>query len=177
VVNHKVHQQLAEYALDALAADLLPSSADPPTGVRALDLWSNGRYGGVLFWVEGWLDLWSFGEPALHVAHAKRFPDGAWRWTGADGGGSSDEPDRMLAGRVPGLYKLSCSSSDPLRLTIAMATPEVSAIVLRSQLGAQSRVPGADGFVLLGITHQDPITYAHPIARDGHELPGEPLLL
>ncbi len=43
--------------------------------------------------------------------------------------------------------------------------------------GARERSLGADGFFLLGITHQDPITYACPINSEGEQFPGEPLLL
>jgi hypothetical protein len=41
----------------------------------------------------------------------------------------------------------------------------------------RERPPGRHGFTLLGITPEDPITYANAINEAGEQLTGEPLLL
>jgi hypothetical protein len=64
-----------------------------------------------------------------------------------------------------------------MRLTRAIASPEVASIEMRSDRGISSRSPGVDGFCLLGITHSDPVTYAWAVDTAGRPLPGEPLLL
>lgn len=64
-----------------------------------------------------------------------------------------------------------------MRVTIGIASPDVAAIRLRDKNTVSERPPGADGFFLLGITYQDPITYASGLNSEGEEIPGEPLLL
>ena len=69
-----------------------------------------------------------------------------------------------------GLHRLGGSRDHATRLTIAVASPEVSVIELRSEGRISSRSPGADGFCLLAALDSDPITYARPL--DAH---GEPV--
>lgn len=76
-----------------------------------------------------------------------------------------------------GLHRLGGSSHDLVRLTFAIASPEVTTIHLRGAHDLSERWPGVDGFCLFGITHQDPITYAHAVDATGAVLPDEPLLL
>jgi hypothetical protein len=64
-----------------------------------------------------------------------------------------------------------------VRVTIGIASPDVAAICLRDTNAARERPPGVDGFFLLGITYQDPITYASALNSEGKEIPGDPLLL
>jgi len=64
-----------------------------------------------------------------------------------------------------------------MRVTTGIASHDVAAIRLRNEHHARERPLGADGFFLLGITYQDPITYAYALNREGQQLPGEPLLL
>jgi hypothetical protein len=42
---------------------------------------------------------------------------------------------------------------------------------------ARERPRGIDDVFLLGITHQDPITYASALNSEGKEIPGDSLLL
>jgi hypothetical protein len=139
--------------------------------VRTLDLWSNERYGAVLFLVD------RDHHCALHHVDAERSPGAPWTTTGGGGFSSTHRPQRLLRGRPPGLHRLGGGTRDPVRLTIGIVTPEVAAIRLRDDHGTRERLPGRDGFFLLGITFQDPITYAAAVDRSGNELPGEPLLL
>ena len=84
----------------------------------------------------------------------------------------------IVAESGPGLHRLGGSSGgDPVRLTHAIASPEVSTIELRSAAGRSQRRPGVDGFCLLGTTHQGPITYAHALDSTGRSLSSEALLL
>jgi hypothetical protein len=102
--------------------------------------------------------------------------DGAWRSRGGGGAGTFSA-SKILVEVGVGLHRLGGGSRDPVPLTQAIASPEVSSIELRSDDGLSERQPGRDGFCLLGITHQDPITYAHALDATGAALPGEPLLL
>jgi hypothetical protein len=86
-------------------------------------------------------------------------------------------PQRRRQSEGRGLHRLGGGGRDPLRLTIAIASPDVSTIQLRSQQSITDRAPGVDGFSLLGITHTDPITYAHPLDARGSQIGSEPLLL
>jgi hypothetical protein len=102
---------------------------------------------------------------------------GAWRPRGS-GGTTTHTASELLAEKGAGLHRLGGGSAgDPVRLTEAIASPEVSIIELRSDDGKSERAPGMDGLCLLGITHQDPITYAYALDSTGDSLPSEPLLL
>ncbi len=76
-----------------------------------------------------------------------------------------------------GLHRLGGGSRDPLRLTVALASPDIATIELRHDRARSTRPPGVGGFYLFGITHGDPITYARPLDSDGQPGAGEPLLL
>jgi len=134
------------------------------------------RYGSVLFWVDRELDISAFGHAMLIHHHANCLQDGEWRSTGS-GGMASYEPEQIFAGLPSGLRSLGGGSHDPVRVTIGIASRNVVAIRLRDDNGTRERPLGADGFFLLGITYQDPITYAYAINSEGEELPGERLLL
>ncbi len=187
MLSHESERQMEFATAKALAAGVLPAAADLPAGVRALDLWSSGGFGAALFWVDRELDpsdeFWLDCERnptngrALHQhIHATRRRDGSWA---AGGGGSSTiaEPKDLLDGKDPGFHVFGGGGQDPVRVTIGIATPEVSVIRLRHEHGVQDRPLGVDGFCMLGITQLDPITYARVIGHDGREMPGEPLLL
>lgn len=87
-------------------------------------------------------------------------------------GDAEYEPDQILADQPLGLHKLGGGSQAPMRVTIGIASHNVAAIRLRNENNACERPLGAAGFFLLGITYQDPVTYAYAINREG-----EPLLL
>ena len=95
---------------------------------------------------------------------------------GAGGSGTSTASE-ILAELGVGLHRLGGGSRDPVRLTEAIASPEVVSIELRSDQGVSRRAPGVDGFCLLGITHSDPITYARPLDANGQPLGSQRLLL
>jgi hypothetical protein len=56
------------------------SAVDQVPGVRALDLWRDGRNGAVLSGLQGEADLDGSGEPVLYEVYAERV-DGGWRPT------------------------------------------------------------------------------------------------
>jgi hypothetical protein len=174
-VTRELRYDIDQVALHALAIGALPASG-LPAGVRALDLWSNDRYGAVLFWVDRELDLWGFGHAVLHHVDADRLADGSWQASGRSGSGSY-KPAAVLAGKPSGLHRLGGSRRDPIRMTIGIATPDVRTIRLRNKSDARERPPGIEGFFLLGITHQDPITYAYAVTANGHEIADQALLL
>lgn len=175
-MNYRLHRQIDDIALQALAGQTLPTG-DLPRGINALDLWSDGHYGAMLFWIDGDLNLWdSFGHAMLHQVDADRLADGSWVVQGG-GGACVEERNELLAGRSTGIYRLGGSSRDLLRVTRGIATPDVSTIRLRNERGVQERTPGAKGFFLLGTTHQDPITYAYAVIADGREITDQAILL
>ncbi len=145
-------------------------------GIRLLDRWRDRPFGAVLFWVDRELGLISRDRPALHRVQCE-LVNGAWRNRGS-GGTTTQSAAELLVGKGPGLHRLGGGSAgDPVRLTDAIASPEVSTIELRSDRRKSHRRPGMDGFCLLGITHDDPITYAYALDSNGDLLPSEPLLL
>jgi hypothetical protein len=146
-----------------------------PPGARVLDSWRRDERGAVLFWVDRELDLWGHGHAVLHHLELQRV-DGAWRGRGG-GGGASLTASEILAETGLGLHCLGGASSDSVRLTWAIASPEVASIELRTQGSIRSRHPGHDGFCLLGSDSRDSITYAHALDTNGRPLAGEPLLL
>ena len=165
--------------LDLAAAAKLESGAGSgklPSGVRFLDTWRDRSYGAVLFWVDPGVGLWDADGPVLQIVHCELVDD-AWRSCGRGATSTRSAPE-IIAEKGPGLHCLGGSSpGDPVRLTHAIASPEVSTIELRNARGVSERRPGVEGFCVLGITHQDPITYAHAVDSIGHSLPSEPLLL
>lgn len=165
--------------LDRAAAAELQSGADSarlPAGVRLLDAWLDRSFGAVLFWLDRDLGRFESDRRALHVCDCE-FVGGAWRSRG-HAGATARSVAEIIAEKGPGLHRLGGSSAgDPVRLTHAIASPEVSTIELRNALRVSERRPGVDGFCLLGITHQDAITYAHALDSSGAPLPTEPILL
>jgi hypothetical protein len=170
--------EIGRCALACLGAGSLSDGSLPgfPVGVRPLDLWSNGQYGSVLFWVDGGVDVSLFDGPLLVHHYAKRVGSGAWSSTGG-GGMGIETPGELTGSLSPGLNRLGGGSQDPMRVTIGMASSDVAAIRLRAHNEAHERPLGADRFFLLGITFTDPITYAHAVNPEGEEVGGEPLLL
>jgi hypothetical protein len=174
VATQNLHEILSVAGRSALTGDLRASTG-LPDGATLLDRWSNKRYGAVLFWVNGDMGLHDWGLPSLERVD---FDWTAERWHSASGGGiSAATAPELVHERGPGLHRLGGGGRDPLRLTIAIASPDVSTIQLRSQQSITDRAPGVDGFSLLGITHTDPITWAHPLDARGSQIGSEPLLL
>jgi hypothetical protein len=167
------------YELELAAAAELESGAGSEglrAGIRVLDRWRDRSYGGVLFWADREVGLIRPDRPALHRVQCELL-NGAWRGRGS-GGMTTPSASELIAEKGPGLHRLGGGSAgDPVRLTDAIASPEVSTIELRSDRGKSERRPGMDGFCLFGITHQDPITYAYALDATGDPLPGEPLLI
>ena len=147
---------------------------DLPVGVRMLDLWRSGEHGAVLFWVDREVDLWGFGYANLRLAEGERV-DGVWGVSGGGGWGTFAAAEYIAKDGV-GLHRHGGSSGGPVRFTVALASPEVSSIELRSDHAASSRSPGVDGFCLIGVAVSDPVTYARPLDADGQPLGGELLL-
>jgi hypothetical protein len=174
MVDRDLSRELELAAIARFESDA-DAGAGLRSGVRMLDCWRDARYGAVLFWVDRELDLRGFGHAVLHNAHFE-LANGVWRTRGGGGGGTFTASE-ILAEKGVGLHRLGGSSCDPMRLTLAIASPEVSSVELRNDHGISSRAPGVDGFCLLGITHSDPITYARPLDADGRPLASEPLLL
>jgi hypothetical protein len=174
-VNWDLHRRLTRVALDALASGLLPGDG-LEAGVRALDLWSSEFFGAVLFWLDRDHPLSAHGHATLYVAQARRGDNHGWRSTGGASYGTF-EPQKILEGLPTGLHKLGGAAQDPIRLTIGIATPDVVTIRLRSDRHTCDRHPGADGFFVLGIANDDPVTYAHSVSSSGVELSSEPVLL
>jgi hypothetical protein len=164
--------------LDLAATAELDSGAGSRSlrgGVRLLDAWRDGSYGAVLFWVDRALGLWDVDHAVLHHVDCE-LHGGAWRSRGSGAAGTHGTSE-ILAQTGPGLHRLGGGSQDPVRVTCAIASPEVSTIELRSAHRVTERRPGVDGFCILGIKHQDPITHAYAVNSTGDTLPGEPLLL
>lgn len=161
--------------VESIAAENLPA-VDQVPGVRALDLWRDGPNGAMLFWVEGEADLDGSGEPLLYEVYAERI-DGGWRattWASA----TSEPIDELLAGFHAGLHRLGGSSFNRVFLTWALATPEVALIRLRDEAGrVRDRPAGRHGFVVLGITSDDPLTRAYAVDHAGETFACEPLTL
>jgi hypothetical protein len=173
VAHQDLDDILTTVARSALTDDSR-ASAELPDGATLLDRWSNERYGAVPFWVSSDLGLHDWGLPSLECISFDWTSEG---WDSTSGGsGSTATAPKLLQDREPGLHRLGSRGRDPLRLTTAIASPEVSTIRLRSQHAVADRAPGIDGFSLLGTTHADPITYAHPLDTRGSQV-GGPLLL
>jgi hypothetical protein len=180
VPDYGLRAAIGRYALACLSAGTLPDAGSPtpglPAGVKPLDLWSNDRYGSVLFRVDRRLDVSLFDGALLLHHNANRVRGGEWRSTGG-GGMGSDEPRKLSASLSPGLNRLGGGSQDPMRVTIGIASSDVAAICLRAHNEVHERPLGVDRFFLLGITFADPITYAYAVNREGEEVGGDPLLL
>lgn len=111
----------------------------------------------------------------LHLVHCDLLDD-AWSSRGGEGW-STFTAAEILSETGSGLHRLGGAAHDPVRVTLAIASLEVSSIQLRSDYGTGERQPGEDGFCLLGITHHDPITYARALDANSEALPGEALPL
>jgi hypothetical protein len=174
-VNHDPIEAINTIATKSVAAASLPVE-DQIAGVHALDLWRDGPNGAVLFWADSEADLNGQREPVLCDVCVERTDD-TWRAVGG-ASASSERLDELSAGLSPGLHRLSGSSADRVFLTWALATPEVAMIRLRDDSGrVWERPPGRHGLVLLGVTSEDPLTYAYAVDRAGEQFPTEPLTL
>jgi hypothetical protein len=175
MLDRDLHRQLNRAAVARLESGT-DVEAELPVGIRILDSWHSGEHAAVLFSADRELDLWGFGHAVLQQINL-RWVERAWHARGGGAAGTFSAAE-ILADLDPGLHRLGGSSCDPVRLTQAMATPEVATIELRSSDREVSRrTPGVDGFCLLGTTYSDPITYASAVDLAGLPLPGEPLLL
>jgi hypothetical protein len=171
-------EALNRVAVESVAAGRLPAEAVLP-GVRALDLWCEGPNGAMLLWVDR--GAHGLGEPELHDVIVTCV-DGTWRLMG--GASSTMEPwDELLASFPPGLHRVGGGSASqrplpPVFVTWAIATSEVALIRLRNADGeVRERLPGRHGFVVLGVTSEDPLTSVYAVNQAGEEFPGEPLTL
>jgi hypothetical protein len=175
MLDRDLHRQLSRAAVARLESGT-DVEVELPVGVRILDSWHSGEHAAVLFWADRELDLWGFGQAVLQQIDLQ-WVERAWHARGGGAAGTLSAAE-ILVDLDPGLHRLGGSSCDPVRLTHAMATPEVATIERRSTDGAVSRrTPGVDGFCLLGTTHSDAITYVSAVDPDGLSLPSEPLLL
>jgi hypothetical protein len=184
--NRDLWKELSRIALDSVAEGRLPAEAVLP-GVRALDLWSDGLFGSVLFWVDADATQNVRGESELCGMTVTR-ADGPWHPLGA--GITTEKPwGDFLASVSPGLTRCGGSTSGSrdqrdmttwhkVCLTWATAGPDVAVVRLRDQEGnVRDRRVGRHGFVLLGVTPEDPLTSAYGIGPDGEQLPGDPVTL
>lgn len=174
MIDHELKRELDLVAMAELARGLETAQATRH-GVRLLDSWRDGDHGAVLFWADRELDLWGHGHAVLHLVHCDLLDD-AWRSRGG-GGWSTFTAAEILSETGSGLHRLGGAAHDPVRVTLAIASLEVSSIQLRSDHGTAERQPGEDGFCLFGIAHHDPITYARALDTRREALPGEALLL
>ncbi len=184
--NRELWNELLGIALDSVAEDRLPPEAVLP-GVRALDLWSDGVFGSMLFWVDAEAARNARGQPELGDIIVTR-ADGPWRAMGS--AIATEKPwGDFLASVASGLTRCggSMSGSRDRRdmttwhkvcLTWATAGSDVAVVRVRDEEGnVRDRRPGRDGFVLLGVTPEDPLTFAFGIGHDGEPLPGDPITL
>jgi hypothetical protein len=185
--NRDLWNELLGITLDSVAEGHLPPEAVLP-GVRALDLWSNGVFGSMLFWVDAEAAQNDLPQPELLGETAITCADGPWRAIGA--ATATEKPwGDFLTSISPGLTRCGGSTSGSrdrrdrttlhkVCLTWATAGSHVAVIRLRDQEGnVRDRRPGRHGFVLLGVTPEDPLTIASGIGHDGEQLPGEPITL
>jgi hypothetical protein len=185
--HHELWSELLEITLGSAAEGRLPPETVLPPGVRALDLWADGVFGSMLFWVDGDAARNGRGQAELGAV-TFTCVDGPWRAMGA--ATATEKPwSDFLAGVSPGLTRCGGSASGSrdrrdrtawhkVCLTWATAGSDVAVVRLRDQEGnVRDRRPGRHGFVLLGITPEDPLTTASAIGHDGEQLPGEPMTL
>lgn len=185
--NGELSDELLELVLGSVVRGHLPHEAALP-GVRALDLWSDGVFGAMLFWVDAEAVKDASGQPELRDVTVT-CADGPWRLM-ASVGITAEEPwNEFLMGVSPGLARCGGSTSGSrdrrdrttwhkVCLTWAMAGADVGVVRIRDQKGnVRDRTPGRDGFVLLGVTPEEPLTVAYGIGRDGERLPEEPITL
>ena len=180
------NERLLRITLDSVADGRLPPEAVLP-GVRALDLWSDGVFGSMLFWVDAEAAQNARRQPELGDITVTR-ADGPWRAMGSAIATEQPWAD-FLASVSSGLTRCggSMSGSRDRRhittwhkvcLTWATAGSDVAVVRLRDQEGnVRDRRPGRDRFVLLGVTPEDPLTVAYGIGHDGEQLSGEPITL
>jgi len=184
--NHELWNELHGIVVDSVAEGLLPPE-DVRPGVRALDLWSDGVFASMLFWVDPEAAQNAGGQPELGDISFTR-ADGPWRSMGS--AIATEKPWGDFLASVPvGLARCGGSTSGSrdrrdgrtwhkVCLTWMTAGPEVALVRLRDQDGnVRDRSPGRHGFVLLGVTPEDPLTSAYGIGHDGEQLPGEPITL
>jgi hypothetical protein len=184
--NRELWNELLGIALDSVAEGRLPPEAVLP-GVRALDLWSDGVFGSMLFWVDAEAAQNARGQPELGDITVTR-ADGPWRVMGS--ATATEKPwGDFLASVSSGLTRCGGSGSGSrdrrgmttwhkVCVTWATAGSDVAVVRLRDEEGnVRDRRPGRDGFVLLGVTPEDPLTIAYGIGHDGEQLPGEPITL
>jgi hypothetical protein len=185
--NHALWiEVLCGIAVDSFAEGCLPPEAVLP-GVRALDLWSDGVFGSMLFWVDAEAPQNARRQPELGDITVTR-ADGLWRLMGS--AIATEKPwGDFLASVPPGLARCGGSASGSrdrrhmtawhnVCLTWATAGPDVAVVRLRDHDGnVRDRRPGRNGFALLGVTPEQPLTDAYGIGHDGEQLPGEPITL
>ena len=165
----------AMHEADRLALRVLAGAALPLASsllrVCAVDAWTSDTFGAVLL-------LSDSGYRGTWVVCARRSDRGQWQPTG--GGGQEIWATAAVEPPAPahqGLRRIGAGGSGIFRHTVGVASLEVEAIRLRSEYAVADIPMGCTRYFLLGITHDDPITYATSIDVAGEELPGSPLLL
>lgn len=178
-MNDALTAAINRLAAESFVVGRLPAE-DAMPGVQALDLWHHAPNAAMLFLVEQEADLMGSGDAVYYDVYLERTGE-AWQpYTGAKLSTEAiDEPlGKPSDALEPGLHRFFGSSRGRVRLTWAVATPEVLRIRLIDRNGVvRERTPGRLGFVLFGITPDDPITYAYAIDQAGAQLPSDPLLL
>jgi hypothetical protein len=186
MTDDELRRALCAVALESVAEGRLSEDTVLP-GVRALDLWLEEPNGAMLFWIDRDAIETPLKEPELQHVIVTRVA-GPWQVIGT--AILTVEPwEEFRANVPPGLTRFMGGSAGfrdredlvswhSVRLTWATASPEVAAVRLSDREGnIRDRRPGRHGFVLLGITPEDPITYASGLGHAGNEIPGEPILL
>lgn len=185
--NSEIWNELQQVALESIPEGELPPEAVLP-GVQVLDIWSDGVFGAMLFWVDAETAQNASGQPELGDITVTR-ADGEWRPTGSAIITATEKSRNEFLANVPsGLTRCGGSTSGSRErdgttwrkvcLTWATAAPDVAVVRVRNQDGdIRDRPPGRDGFVLLGVTPEDPLTVAYGIGHDGEQLPHDPITL
>src|ERR1700685_4110783 len=106
--NRELWNELLGIALHSITEGRLPLEAVPP-GVRALDLWSDGVFGSMLFWVDAEAAQNSRGQPELGDITVTR-ADGPWRAMGSATATETPWGD-FLASVTSGLTRCGGSTS------------------------------------------------------------------
>ncbi len=176
--------ELGRIAVDVIAEGRLPPEAVRP-GVKALDVWSEGVFGAVLFWVDTHAAQNTLRAPQLGATIVS-CADGPWRSLGS--GMATEKPWEVLLASVPaGLTRYDAvtsgvrdrrGASRKVCLTWATAGRGVALVRIRDEDGnVRDRLPGRYGFVLLGVTPEDPLTRVCGIGPNGQALAGESITL
>jgi hypothetical protein len=161
-------------AAKSLLTSVEPTSWYAASGVVPLDMWQSPEYRAVLFQVPAALRLRGRLLSYFCVV-GFRVADREWAPLGLVG--QSAVNFEHCPGLGVGLHPMGSFSQGRLRLHILFASKEVDTIELRTDGHAlHHRSPGSCGICLVGITQNDPISYAIGVTRLGNRLAGSILL-